>query len=338
MNYGGDQVKRREFITLLGTSVAVWPLAARAQQASGMRRVGVLMGYAENDPEAKVFFAGFTQRLAELGWVEGRNLRMDVRWAPGSVDRMRTFARELVELQPDVILANSTPVTAALQRETQTIPIVFAVASDPVGSGFAASLARPGGNITGFSIAEPSLPGKWLELLTEIAPSLQRAAMMFNPDTASYVSSYYLPSFESAAQSRKIAPITARVRSDAEIETVIISLGREPGGGLLVMPDNFMEIHRAQIISLAARNNVPAIYQLPVNVKDGGLLSYGADFADVFRRAAPYVDRVLRGTMPSELPVQMPTKYVLAINAKTAKALGLAVPSTLLVRADEVIE
>jgi putative ABC transport system substrate-binding protein len=181
-------VNRRDLITLLGAAAA-WPLAAQAQQASGMRRVGVLMGYAENDPEAKVFFAGFTQRLAELGWVEGRNLRMDVRWAPGSVDRMRTFARELVELQPDVILANSTPVTAALQRETRTIPIVFAVASDPVGSGFAASLARPGGNI-----AEPSLPGKWLELLTEIAPGLQRAAMMFNPDTASYVSSYYLPS------------------------------------------------------------------------------------------------------------------------------------------------
>jgi putative ABC transport system substrate-binding protein len=253
---------RREFVALLGGAAAVWPLAARAQQASGMRRVGVLMGYAENDPEAKVFFAGFTQRLAELGWVEGRNLRMDVRWAPGSVDRMRTFARELVELQPDVILANSTPVTAALQRETRTIPIVFAVASDPVGSGFAASLARPGGNITGFSIAEPSLPGKWIELLSEITPGLQRAAMMFNPDTAAYVSSYYLPSFETAAQSRKVAPSTARVRSDAEIETVITSLGREPGGGLLVMPDNFMEIHRAQIISLVARNNVPAVYQL----------------------------------------------------------------------------
>jgi putative tryptophan/tyrosine transport system substrate-binding protein len=186
-------MRRREFISLVGGAAAAWPLAARAQQASGMRRVGVLMGYAENDPEAKVFFAEFTQRLAELGWVEGRNLRMDVRWAPGSADRMRTFARELVELQPDVILANSTPVTAALQRETRTIPIVFAVASDPVGSGFAASLARPGGNITGFSIAEPSLPGKWLDLLTEIVPSLQRAAMMFNPDTASYVSSYYLP-------------------------------------------------------------------------------------------------------------------------------------------------
>jgi len=318
--------------------MAAWPLATRAQQNERMRRIGVLMGYAESDPEAKGFLAGFTRKLGELGWIDGRNLRMDVRWAPGSVDRMRTFAKELVELRPDVILANSTPITAALQRETRTIPIVFAVASDPVGSGFVASLPRPGGNITGFSIAEPSLPGKWLELLSEVAPNLQRAAMMFNPDTASYVSSYYLPAFEAATQSRKVAPITARVRNDAEIETVITSLGREPGGGLLVMPDNFMEIHRAQIISLAAQNKVPAIYQLPVNVKEGGLLSYGADFADVFRRAAAYVDRVLRGTMPSELPVQMPIKYILAINAKTAEALGLAVPSTLLVRADEVVE
>jgi putative ABC transport system substrate-binding protein len=303
-----------------------------------MRRIGVLMGYAESDPEAKGFFTGFMQTLADLGWIDGRNLQMNVRWAPGSVDRMRSFAKELVELHPDVILANSTPVTAALRRETRTIPIVFAVASDPVGSGFVASLARPGGNITGFSIAEPSLPGKWMELLMEITPGLQRAAMMFNPDTAAYVSSYYLPSFEAAAQSLKVAPITARVRSDVEIETVITSLGREPGGGLFVMPDNFMTIHRAQIISLAARNNVPAVYQLPVNVRDGGLLSYGADFADVFRRAASYVDRVLHGTMPSELPVQMPTKYIIALNAKTAKALGLTVPPTLLTRADEVIE
>jgi len=330
-------MRRREFISVLG-SAAAWPLAARAQSRNRMRRIGMLMGYAESDPEAKGFFAGVMQTLADLGWIDGRNLQMNVRWAPGSVDRMRSFAKELVELQPDVILANSTPVTAALQRETRTIPTVFAVASDPVGSGFVASLARPGGNITGFSIAEPSLPGKWMELLTEITPGLQRAAMLFNPDTAAYVSSYYLPSFEAAAQSLKVAPITARVRSDAEIETVITSLGREPGGGLLVMPDNFMEIHRAQIISLAARNNVPAVYQLPVNVRDGGLLSYGADFADVFRRAAAYVDRVLRGTMPSELPVQMPTKYIMAINAKTAKVPRLAVPQTLLVRADEVIE
>jgi putative ABC transport system substrate-binding protein len=331
-------MRRREFITFIGGAVAAWPLAVHAQQPDRLRRIGVLMGYAESDPEAKGFFAGFMQTLADLGWIDGRNLQMNVRWAPGSVDRMRSFAKELVELQPDVILANSTPVTAALQRETRTIPIVFAVASDPVGSGFAASLARPGGNITGFSIAEASLPGKWMELLTEITPSLKRAAMMFNPDTAPYVSSYYLPSFEAAAQSLKVAPITARVYSDAEIETAISSLGREPGGGLLVMPDNFMEIHRAQIISLAARNNVPAVYQLPVNVRDGGLLSYGADFADIFRRAAPYVDRVLRGALPSELPVQMPTKYIMALNAKTAKALGLTVPPTLLVRADELIE
>jgi putative ABC transport system substrate-binding protein len=219
-------MRRREFIALVGGATAAWPLAVGAQQNERIRRIGVLMGYAESDPEAKGFLAGFTQKLTELGWIDGRNLLMDVRWAPGSVDRMRTFAKELVELQPDVILANSTPITAELQRETRTIPIVFAVASDPVGSGFVASLARPGGNITGFSIAEPSLPGNWLELLTEIAPSLRRAAIMFNPDTASYVSSYYLPSFEAAAQSRNVTPITARVRSDAEIETVITSLGR----------------------------------------------------------------------------------------------------------------
>ena len=227
---------------------------------------------------------------------------------------------------------------AALQRETRTIPIVFAVASDPVGSGFVASLNRPGGNITGFSIAEPTLPGKWLELLMEISPRLKRAAMMFNPSTAPYVSSYYLPSFEAAARSLKVASIVARVQSDAGIETVITSMGREPGGGVLVMPDNFMEIHRAQIISLAARNHVAAVYQLPVNVRDGGLLSYGADFADVFRRAASYVDRVLRGAIPSDLPVQMPTTYTLAINLKTAKALGLTIPQSILLRADQVME
>jgi putative ABC transport system substrate-binding protein len=335
MQFG--QVRRRTFLTLLG-SAAAWPLAAPAQQAGAVKRLGVLMGYAESDPEAKGFFAGFVQSLAELGWIEGRNLRVDVRWAPGNVERMRSFAKELVDLRPDVILANSTPVTAALQRETRTLPIIFAVASDPVGSGFVASLARPGGNITGFSIAEPSLPGKWIELLMEITPGLKRAVMMFNPDTAGYVNSYYLPSFEAASQARKLAEVVARVHSDAEIEAAVASLGRDGSGGLLVMPDNFMEIHRARIVSLAAQNNVPAIYQLPVNVRDGGLISYGADFADVFRRAAPYVDRVLRGTMPSDLPVQMPIKYILAINAKAAKALGLTIPPTLLVGADEVIE
>ena len=329
-------MRRREFVTLVG-GAAAWPFLVGAQ-GNAIRRLGVVMNYAETDPEAKRFLAAFTEKLAELGWIDGRNLRMDVRWAPGSLDRMRAFAKELVELHPDVILANSTPVTAEFQRETRTIPIVFVVVSDPVGSGFVASLPRPGGNITGFSNAEPTLPGKWLELLTEIKPSLQRVAMMFNPDTAPYVSSYYLPLFKAAAQSRNMTPITAPVHNDVEIETVITSLGRDPGSGLLVMPDNFVEIHRTQIIASAARNNVPAIYQLLVQVEDGGLLSYGSDFADIFRRAAPYVDRILRGTMPSDLPVQMPTKYNLAINAKTAKALGLTVPPTLLATADEVIE
>jgi putative tryptophan/tyrosine transport system substrate-binding protein len=331
-------MRRREFITLIGGAAATWPLAARAQQTDRLRRVGVLMGYGEADPEAKALFSEFTQSLSEFGWIEGRNLRMDVRWAPGNIGLMRTFAKELVSLQPDVILSDSTPVTAALQRETLTIPIVFAAVADPVGSGFVASLPRPGGNITGFSSLETSMASKWLELLTGIAPGLKRAAMMFNPETAPYIKSYVLPSFEAAARSLRVAPIAAPVHSDAEIESVITELAREPGGGLLGMPDNFIEIHRALIISLAARNNVPAVYQTPVIARDGGLLFYGADFQDIFHRTARYVDSVLRGTKPSELPVQLPTKYLMVINLKTAKALGLTVPPSILLSADEVIE
>jgi putative ABC transport system substrate-binding protein len=331
-------MQRRDFITLLGGAAAVWPLAARAQQLERVRRVGVLMGYSEADPEAQALLSEFTQRLSELGWVIGRNLRMDVRWTPGNVDLMRTFAKELVELQPDVIVANSTPVTAALKQATQTIPIVFAVVSDPVGGGFVASLPRPGGNITGFSHTEASLASKWLGLLTEIAPGLRRAAMMFNPDTAPYIKSYFLPAFETGAKSVGVEPIVAPVHSDAEIQTVITMLGREPGGGFLAMPDNFIEIHRAPIISLAAQNKVPAVYQTPVNARDGGLLSYGANFRDIFHRVADYVDRILRGARPAELPVQMPTKLTMVINVKTAKALGLAVPPDSLALADEVIE
>jgi len=330
-------MRRREFIALLSGSAA-WPLMARAQQADRMRRVGVLMAYGETDPEAKALLAEFTQGLSELGWTDGRNLRLDVRWAPGNTDAMRTYAKELVALQPDVILANSTPVTATFQRETQTIPIVFAIVGDPVGSGFVASLPRPGRNITGFGVFEASIPSKWLDLLKEIAPDFKRVAFMFNPDTAPYINSFLMPSFEAAAEAFKIAQSAAPVHNDAEIEAVISSLGREPRGVLLVGPDNFMDNHRSSIISLAARNDVPAIYHSPVSARDGGLISYGADFQDIFRRAARYVASILRGTNPSELPVQMPVKYLMIINLKTAKALGLTIPETFLVRADEVIE
>ena len=332
-------MRRRELMALMGGAAAAWPLAAWAQQADPARRVGVLMGYAEADPEAKVLLAEFTQALSEFGWIEGRNLLMVVRWAPGRTDLMHTFAKELVGLQPDVILANSTPVTAALKRETSTIPIVFAVVADPVGSGFVASLPRPGGNITGFgSLEEGSMASKWLELLTAIAPNVKRAVMMFKPDTAPYIKSFPLPSFEAAARSLKVASVAAPVHNDTEIEAAIAALGREPGSGLLGMPDNFIELHRALIISLAARNNVPAVYQSPIIARDGGLLSYGADFKDMFHRSARYVDNILRGAKPSELPVQLPTKYLMVINLKTAKALGLTVPPILLAAADEVIE
>ena len=331
-------MKRREFITLLGgAAVALMP-AARAQQTDRKRRVGVLMGYGEADPEAKALLAEFTQGLSELGWTDGRNLRMEVRWAPGRTDMMHTFAKELVELQPDVILANSTPATAALQHQTQTIPIVFAIVGDPVGSGFIASLSRPGRNITGLGVFEESMPSKWLELLTEIAPGFKRAAFMFNPDTAPYINSFLVPSFEAAAEALKVAPSVARVHSDAEIEAVITSLGREPGGALLVGPDNFMDIHHVSIISLAATYNVPAVYHAPASARDGGLLSYGADFQDIFRRAARYVASIFRGAKLSELPVQMPVKYLMIVNLRTAKMLGLTVPPSMLLSADEVIE
>ena len=315
----------------------MWPLTLRAQQSERLRRIGVLTPYSESDPYAKAQFDAFVQGLAELGWSEGRNLRMDVRWAAGDLDRVRMYAKELVTLQPDVILVDSTPQTAALQRETSTIPIVFVVVSDPIGSGFVAGLPRPGGNMTGFSNQDPSMGGKWVELLTEIAPNLSRVAAMFNPDTAPFVRSYYLPPFEAAARSLKMEPMVALVHSDADIETAITSLGRE-SGGLVIMPDAFLLAHRASIISLAARNNVPAVSQTSLIPRDGGLISYGPDLADLYRRGADYVDRVLRGAKPSELPVQLPAKFEMAINVKTAKVLGLTVPASLLARADEVIE
>jgi len=327
-------MKRREFITLIG-GAAAWPVAGRAQQRDRVRRIGVLMAWEENDPVAKTYASAFTQALVDLGWTDGRNVRMDVRWAGADINRIRALAQDLVGLQPDIILAAGTPATVALQRETPTIPIVFASVSDPVASSIVERLDRPGGNVTGFATNEASLGGKWLELLSEIAPGLKRAAIMFNPDLA--VSSF-MPSLEAAARSLKVTPIIAPVHSDVEIETAIIALGREPGGGLVVILDVFTAGHRASIISAAARNNVPAVYTLSYFARDGGLLSYGVDTVDISRRAASYVDRILRGEKPGDLPVQFPTKFEMVVNLKTAKALGLAVPPSILLRADEVIE
>jgi putative ABC transport system substrate-binding protein len=329
-------MKRREFITLAG-GAATWPLAARAQQADDrVRRIGVLTTGDENDPVWKTRLSAFTQALAGLGWTDGRNVRMDLRWAAGDNNRIRALAQELVGLRPDIFVTNSTASTVALQRETRTIPIVFASVSDPVASSIVARLDRPSGNATGFVLFEASLGGKWLELLSEIVPGLKRAAIMFNPDTAQV--STYLPSFETAARSLKVEPIIAPVHSDAEIETAIIALRREPGGGLVVIPDLFLGAHRAPIILAAARNNVPAVYSLSVFAREGGLLSYGTDRVDLFRRAATYVDRILRGAKAGDLPVQFPVKYEMVVNLKTAKALGLTVPPSILLRADEVIE
>jgi putative ABC transport system substrate-binding protein len=327
-------MKRRDFIAGLGA--AAWPLAARAQQDERVRRVGVLMWFDENDPGAKSDLSAFTQALAGMGWTDGRNVRMDLRWYGGDINRIRASAEELVGLQPDIILTTTTPATVALQRETRTIPIVFVNVGDPVASGLVARLDRPSENITGFATWEATLRGKSLELLSEIAPGLKRAAIMFNPDTAPV--SAFMPSFETAARSLSVVPIPAPVHDDVEIETAIIALGREPGGGLVVMPDIFTGIHGAPIILAAARNNLPAVYPRSVYARDGGLLSYGVDQVDTWRRAANYVDRILRGAKPTELPVQFPTKFEMVINLTTAKALGLEVPSSILLRADEVIE
>jgi putative ABC transport system substrate-binding protein len=293
------------------------------------------MAYDENDPEGKRRYSAFTQALTDLGWADGRNVRMDLRWAGGDTNRMRGLAQELVGLQPDIILTGGSA-TIAVQRETRTIPIVFGSGVDPVATGIVPRLNQPGGNITGFAIFETTLAGKWLELLSEIAPGLKRATIMFNPDTAP--ASAYMPSFETAARSLKVELITAPVHGDVEIEAAIAALGREPGSGLVVIPDGFTVAHRAPIILAAARNNVPAVYSQSAFARDGGLLSYGTDRVDIFRRTATYVDCILRGEKPGDLPVQLPTKFEMVVNRRTATALGLAIPPSILLRADEVIE
>jgi len=332
-------MRRREFIKAIAGSATAWPLAsAHAEQVEHTRRIGAIMGFRENDTEGSLWLSSFTRALLELGWTEGRNVIIDVRWSASNVEREQLLAKELVALQPDVILAHGTPITAALKRETRTIPIVFGAVADPVGEGFVESLNRPGGNITGFLFSEASIGGKWVELLKEVAPNLEQVAMLFNPETAPGRGTHYLASFQDAARSLKVKALTAPVRSDAEIEPSIALLGREPDSGFVAIGDSFLVSHRKTIILAAARYKIPAVYFHASFARDGGLFSYGPDNADIFRRAAGYVDRVLRGATPAELPIQVPIKFELVINLKTAKALGLSVPSTLLATADEVIE
>ena len=331
----GAPMRRREFITLLSGVAAAWPRGARAQQA--VRRIGVLMPYAESDPDAQNRLQPIRTRLRELGWTDGDNVRIDYRWVAAVVDRFRTAAAELVDLKPDVILADSTPSVAALQRETRIIPIVFVGVSDPVAQGFVASLARPGGNITGFTNFEFSLSGKWLGLLKEIAPSLTRVAVVFNPTTAPYADSYLRP-LEAAAPLLGVAVNAMPVHDTAEIDRAVGAFAREPNGGLFPLPDIFLSTHRDRILALAGQHRLPMVTFNEVWVRDGGLMSYATKVSDMFQGAASYVDRILRGTKPADLPVQGPTKFVLIINLKTARALGLTVPNALLVSADVVIE
>ena len=326
--------KRREFITLLG-GAAAWPLAARAQQPEGMRRIGVLMGLPEDDPETKARAVKFRQELERLGWAEGRNVRIDTRFAPAGA-QAQVLAKELVDLRPDVILAHSAQIAAALHRQTRTIPIVFVNVSDPIGAGFVDTLARPGGNLTGLLHYEEGIVGKWLALLKEIAPHLARAALVADPKSPVY--DYFLRSANAAAASLAIDVVPAPVENAADVERVFETFARVSDGGLLLPPDITTLTHRDLIVALAARHRLPAVYSFRLFVTVGGLMSYGTDQVDMFGQTASYIDRILRGAKPADLPVQAPTKYETILNLKTAKALGLTVPPGLLVAADEVIE
>jgi putative ABC transport system substrate-binding protein len=329
-------MRRREFITLLGGAAATWPLAARAQQPYRMRRMGVLLGNAE-DHEAQSWVAALREELGKLGWTEGRNIEIDIRWAAADVASMKRFAKELVALQPDLILTQSTPAAGAMLEQTHTIPVVFVLVADPVGSGYVASLPRPGGNATGFTPIVSSLGGKWVELLKEIAPRLARVTLLFNPPTATFIQAYLSP-FKAAAASVGVEAIVAPVNGVPELQSQVTTQAREPNSGLVVIPDTFTQAHLAEIAALAARYRVPAVYWSRSFAEIGGLISYGPYLVDEFRRAASYLDRILKGEKPSNLPVQAPVKFELVINLKTAKAFGLEVPATLLARADDVIE
>ncbi len=331
-------MRRREFITLIGRAVAAWPLTARAQLSERTRRIGALIGTPESDPESQARVAALREGFVQRGWSEGRNLRVDYRWAGTDPSRIRSFAAELVATAPEVIFAHSTPVTSGLLQATRSIPIVFASVSDPVGDGFVASFAQPGGNVTGFTNVEASMGGKWVEILKELAPAVTRMGFLFNPTTAPGGGSYFLRRFEAAAPSFQVQPIAMPVEDPAGIERALASLGAGGNGGLVVNTDIFAARNRAAIIAAAARQRVPAIYPFILFVADGGLVAYGADGKDLFRRAAAYVDRILKGEKPADLPVQAPVKFELAVNLKAARVLGLNVPATLLATADEVIE
>ena len=327
-------MKRREFMTLLGGSVAAWPLAARAQQPDRTRRIGMFMGIPD-DSEGQARVMVFKRALHALGWTEGRNVQFIYRWSAGDVVHARQFAKELLDLRSDVILTNSTPVAVAVRDTTRTTPTVFVQVSDPVTAGVVQSLARPGGNLTGFTNFEPSIASKWLELLKRIAPNITRVAYLFNPNTAPLL---YARAVETAAPLLSIKSFAAEARKADEMEGVIEQFAREPDSALLVLPDLFTATNRRSIITLAARHGLPAVYPFRYFVASGGLMSYGIETLETYRQAASYVARVLKGENPSDLPVQAPTKYELVINLKTAKALGLDVPFLLQQRADELIE
>jgi ABC-type uncharacterized transport system substrate-binding protein len=329
-------MRRRKFITLLGTAAA-WPLVSRAQQRDRMRLIGVLMGFPESDRNAQSCLAALRGALAKLGWTEGNNLRIEVRWTTGDTDRIKTLAKELVDLRPDVILGQTTPVTDALIRGTRTIPIVFVTVSDPIASGFATSLARPGGNVTGFALFESSMGGKWVELLKQIAPRTVHVALLFNPATVVPLK-IYMPSIQAAASSLAIQVSNVPVHAQDEIEGVIAAQARNPGGGLIVTPDSFTTSNRELISALAARYGVPTIHNATSYAESGGLIAFGTDFVEQFRQVAGYIDRILKGAKPADLPVQNPTKFKLIINLKAAKGLDLDVPLHLQQAADEVIE
>jgi putative tryptophan/tyrosine transport system substrate-binding protein len=331
-------MRRREFITLIGGAASGWPLAARAQQIDRVRRIGVLMSVA-NDADQQAYLASFLQTLRQLGWTEGRNVVIDIRWSDGDRERIKADARALVESQPDAVLAQSTPATTALRSATQKVPIVFTQVSDPIGRGFTASLARPGGNVTGFINFESSMGGKWLEVLKEVAPTIARVGCIFNPLTSSHIAGgFYLRPLENAGHRSAVKPIIAPVQIPADVERTIDDLALEPDTGVVVLPDAFTAVHRNLIVELIAQRRLPAIYAFRFYVTSGGLLSYGINPGGQYPRAGAYVDRILRGAKPADLPVQAPIKFELVVNLKTARALGLTVPDTLLARADEVIE